>query len=107
MSRSHRTQVHTIRLTPGERARLRARAYLAGVAPGRYLRERPLAHRVRDRRSRLAPADVDRLAQLGTDLNGFARAANTARRLVGPDELGELLERIRSAAGELVAKLRP
>jgi len=107
MSRSRRTQVHTIRLTPGERARLRARAYLAGVSPGRYLRERPLAQRMRSRRSRLRPADVDRLAQLGTDLNRFARAANTARYLVGPNGLGELLERIRSAAGDLVAKLRP
>ena len=79
----HRTRVLAVRLTRGELATLRARAYVAGVPASTYVRERALAPRRRARAGRLRPADVDRLVPLGTDLNGFARAANTARRIVG------------------------
>ena len=100
-SRPLRTRYHSVRLTPGENARLQAKAYVAGVALSTYLRRTALAHRIRGRSNRLEQEDVDRLNRLGRRLNDFARAANTARRIVGADELGELLAEIRMLAREL------
>ena len=100
----HRTRVLAVRLTRGELATLRARAYVAGLPASTYVRERALAPRRRVRAGRLRPADIERLVPLGTDLNGFARAANTARRIVGARELVELLNRIASAVRALAAE---
>ena len=104
-SRTHRTSAPTIRLTPGELAILQGRARSAGVPPSTYLRDRALAHRIRSRGSRFSRADVDRLAELGTELNRLAHAANTTRRIVGEEELARLLAEIRSAFRELRPRL--
>ena len=104
-SRPKRTHVHAVRLTRGELAIVYARARRAGLPVSTYLRQRALAPRVRSRGSRLRQADVDQLARLGGDLNRFAHAANSVRRLVGGGELSGLLAEIRSSARALRANL--
>ena len=102
---NHRTHVYVLRLTPGEHATLSARAHTAGAPLSTYLRERALGHRLRSWGNRLGPADLDHLVDLGTQLNAFARAANTARRIIGAPEIGELLAQLRAVAESLRAKL--
>ena len=103
-SRALRTRYHSVRLTPGEHARLQAKAHVAGVPVSTYLRRKALAHRVRSRGNHLKQEDLDRLNRLGRRLNRFAHAANSSRQIVGPGELGELLAEIRVLAGALRAR---
>ncbi len=105
LSRLPRCSILTLRLTPGERARLAGRARVAGLALSPYLRRVALRHRVRSSGPRLAEADVEELVRLGVRLNGFAHASNTTRRLVGVPELRELLAELRSTVRELAAGL--
>lgn len=100
-----RTCVQAVRLTPGELAVLRGRAGASGVSLATYLRERALARRIRSHGSRLDRSDVDTLRRLGVALNRFTRAANTARCVVGAEELAVLLAEMRSTAQGLRAKL--
>lgn len=104
-SRPHLTCVSAVRLTPGELAVLRGRARVAGLPLSTYLRHQALAHRIRSHGNRLTAGQVDELAELGNRLNGFARAANTARSIVAPEELRDLLAEARELARELRAKL--
>jgi hypothetical protein len=97
-SRPHLTCVYAVRLTPGELAVLRGRARVAGLPLSTYLRHQALVHRIRSRGSRLKAGQVDELVRLGKRLNEFARAANTARRIVGQEELQDLLAEIRQFA---------
>ena len=100
-SRSHLTRVYAVRLTPGELAVLRGRARVGGSPLSTYLRHQALAHRIRSRGSRLKASQVDELVRLGKRLNEFARAANTARRIVGQEELQDLLAEIRQYARDV------
>lgn len=102
-----RTRFRSVRLTPGELAILRGKARTAGLPLSTYLRQRALEHRVRAPGNRLDYEDVDQLAELGRRLNEFARAANTARRMVGTEDLRELLAEIRTVAREFRGKFPP
>lgn len=105
-SSRNRTRFHSVRLTPGELALLRGRARPAGVPLATYFRQCALAHRIRSRGNCFSRPDIDELVRLGRQLNTFARAANTARRIVSEPALGELLAEIREYARELLAKVR-
>jgi hypothetical protein len=47
---------------------------------------------------------VERLLALGVRLNSLAHGANTAHRIVGRDELGELLTSLRELIAELARR---
>lgn len=100
-SRTTRTHIQSVRLTPGELAVLRGRAHAAGLPLSTFLRDAALGKDIRARRGQLRRDAIYQVAKVGTNVNQLARAANTAGQVVALELLEEALEDLRRALAHL------
>lgn len=94
MSDERRTCILPVRVSPGERRRLKERAHFCGLPLSTYVRQTALGARPRQRRRRLEQDAIHQLARVGNNLNQLTRSANAMGRVELSNRLDEVLREI-------------
>ena len=91
---SNRTELLRVRLSPGERQVIRARAEQCRKPTSTYVREVALGSVPRARPGRLEEKAIYHLGRIGNNLNQLAYVANATGRIDDTRRLHEVLDRL-------------